>query len=446
MKRYPLILSLIFACAAAAQEPLALPDAVRQSLGKHPSIEAAAARILAADARIQQARSGWLPRAMYQESFQSGNNPVYVFGALLTQRQFTAANFELNKLNRPDALNNFQSQVAVDQTVWDFGMTKNMVRAAELGRKMSEQDRKKLEMHLVAGVARAYHGVTLAQQALEVAREALKSAESDLKRAENLRAAGMATDSDVLSVRVHVAAVKEQEIKRRAELDVARAALNEALGLPLDAQHSLTTALTAPAPPPEPAADFETRAVQSRPEIAQAQLAREAAQAQEAGARSQLLPQIGLRGVFEADRQNFVTKGGGNWMFAASLRWNLFDGNRARAAAAEARHMKDAAAAGAKQLDNAIRLEVRKAKADAEAARERVAVTEASVAQAEESLRIIRNRYSSGLATMSDLLRAETALTEAKMRRLAALYDQRMSVIGLELAAGALNGDSDVLK
>jgi outer membrane protein TolC len=446
MNRQILTLSLIAACAVSAQEPLALPDAVRQSLGRHPSIEAAASKILAAQARIDQARSGWLPRASYQESFQSGNNPVYVFGALLTQRQFTEANFAINKLNRPDALNNFQSQVVVDQTVWDFGMTKNMVRAAELGRKMTEEERKKLEMQLVAGVARAYHGVTLAEQALEVAREALKSAESDLKRAENLRAAGMATDSDVLSVRVHVAAVKEQEIRRRADLEVARAALNEALGLPLNSQHALTTPLTAPAAAPDPALDFEARAVQSRPEIAQAQLAREAAQAQEASARSQLLPQIGLRGIFEADRQNFVTKGGGNWMFAASLRWNLFDGNRTRSAAAEARHMKDAAAAGVKQLDNAIRLEVRKAKADAVAARERVAVTEATVAQAEESLRIIRNRYSSGLATISDLLRAETALTEAKTRRLAALYDQRMSAIALELAAGTLNGDSDVLK
>jgi len=42
---------------------------------------------------------------------------------------------------------------------------------------------------------------------------------------------------------VHVAAVAEQRIRRRAELEVAQAALNDALGLPLDAEHTLSTTL-----------------------------------------------------------------------------------------------------------------------------------------------------------------------------------------------------------
>ena len=67
-------------------------------------------------------------------------------------------------------------------------------------------------------------------------------------------------------------------------------------------------------------------------------------------------------------------------------------------------------------------------------------------AQADESLRIIRNRYSNGLATVTDLLRSETALVEAKTRRLAALYDLRIAAVQLDAASGSLNGDSDVLK
>ena len=47
----------------------------------------------------------------------------------------------------------------------------------------------------------------------------------------------MSTDVDVLSIRVHLAAVTEQRIQRAADLDVAKAALNDALGLPLDAPH-----------------------------------------------------------------------------------------------------------------------------------------------------------------------------------------------------------------
>ena len=51
----------------------------------------------------------------------------------------------------------------------------------------------------------------------------------------------MSTDADVLSIQVHLAAMREQQIRRKADLGVAEAALNEALGLPLDSGHALAT-------------------------------------------------------------------------------------------------------------------------------------------------------------------------------------------------------------
>lgn len=444
MKPTQLLAVAALAVPVLAQEPLDLPGAVQRALTAHPSLTAAAARIEAAEARREQARSGFLPRVQYRESFQRGNNPVYVFGALLTQRQFGESNFAIDALNRPDALNNFQSQLSAEQTLYDFGATRRGMRAAALGKQLSEQDRRGLELQVLAGVARAYHGVTLAAEALKVAEEAKKSAEADLKRAESVRDAGMATEADVLSVKVHLASVEEQRIRRQYDLDVARAALNEALGLPLDTQHALVTPL-APALPALEAA-HEKRAREERPEVLGARLQGDLAGAQEALARAQLLPRIVTRGIVEANRQTFVTRGGANWMFMTSLEWNLFDGNRARAQAAEARHMAASARAQQQQMENAVALEVRKARADVQSATERIAVSEAAVTQAEESLRILRNRYSAGLATMTDLLRAETALLETKTRKLAAVYDQRMSAVALERAAGTLNGASNVLQ
>lgn len=429
----------LLALGATAQEPLTLKDAVRQALGHHPALEAAAARVQASEARIGQVRSGRLPQVHYMESFQSGTNPVYVFGTLLTQRQFTEANFALNALNRPDPLNNFQSQVVAEQLVYDFGGLKNGIRAAEFGKQMTEQEKKAAELMLMAGVARAYHGVSLATQALEVAKDALQTAEADQKRAETVRTAGMATDADVLSVQVHVAMMKEQVIRRTADVRVGRAALNEALGLPLDTPHLLTTPLT-------PVAGMAGGETIARPEVEQLKLAREAADAQALSARAGYLPQIGLRGVLEADRQNFATKSGGNWMFMASLKWNLFDGGRTKQNVAEARAMSAVAQASERQYSTAIELEVRKARADFESATERIGVSEATIAQANESLRILRNRYSNGLATMTDLLRAQTAALDAKMRRLTAIHDQRLAALDVERAAGILNGDSNVLQ
>lgn len=439
MKSARLIPLILWACLLPAQSQLTLDEAVRQALAKHPSLEAAAARIRASEARIEQARSGWMPKVAYQESYQRGNNPVYVFGALLTQRQFSEPNFNINNLNRPGALNNFQSQVVADQTIYDFGGTRSGVRAASIARQMSEEEKSALEQQVIAGVARAYHGVTLSRQALEVAEDALKSAEADLKRAVTVRDAGMATDADVLSIQVHVSAMREQQIRRKYDVEIGMAALNEALGLPLDTQHELATPLTAARPA------GEAPALQ-RSELRHIRLAADLASEQAVQARAQRLPVIAFRGILEADRQQFVNKGGANWMIAASLRWNLFDGNRAKQMQQEALHQAAAARATGKQLQSALSLQVRKARTDALSAQERITVTEATVAQAEESLRILRNRYSNGLATVTDILRADTALLDARTRRLAAIYDQRMAAIALDAAAGTLNGASDVLK
>lgn len=429
-----------------SQSRVSLEDAVRLALEKHPTVEAAAAAQRAAAARLEQARSGYLPKLNYAESWQRSNNPVFVFGSLLTQHRFSEQNFAIGPLNRPDFLNNFQSQLTVDQVIWDGGLTRTATRSAELGRTVTNEERRRAEMQLIAGVVRAYFGVLVSQEGLNVAREAVRSAEADLKRAEALRAAGMATDADVLAIRVHLAAMQEQEIRRSYELAVARAALNEALGMPLDTEHELSTPLAPTAVPEAPLAEHEASAEENRPEARQSRVAAELADVQTEAARAALRPQVFFRVAFEADRERFVTRGGANWFAGAFVRWNLFNGFADQARIREASEELARARARQRQTGAAVRLEVRKAYSDLRSAQERVQVASASVAMAEENLRIVRNRYEAGLTTVTELLRSQTALLEARLRRLAAVHDQRVAAAALELAAGRLSPGSEVLK
>jgi outer membrane protein TolC len=256
----------------------------------------------------------------------------------------------------------------------------------------------------------------------------------------------MSTDADVLSVRVHLAAMKEREIRARYALDVAGAALNDALGQPLETQHDLSTALTAAKLSGAALGDLEKSSIQGRPDARQAELSVRAAESRSSEARSSLLPRISVRGVFEADRQTFATRGGANWFLGASLEWNLFNGLADRSRRDETAQLVTAARAQQKRTESAVRLEVRRAYADWKGAEERIGVAAAAVAEAEESLRITRNRYDAGLTTVTDLLRNETAWLETKTRHLEAVYEQRLAATALDLAAGTLTGDSDALK
>ena len=440
------LLAVLGAVPLVAADPLTITDAIHLALDKHPAIEAGAALTHAAGSRITQARAAYLPHVNYAESWTRSDNPVFVFSSLLGQHQFTEANFGIETLNRPDFLNNFQSQVTIEQTIYDWGASKAQVRSAELGRSISEAQERSTKMVLIARVVRAYNTAVLARASVGVAREAIGSAEADARRAESVRDAGMSTDADVLSIRVHLAAVREQAIRRDYEAQVAMASLNETLALPLDTDHALVTPLNPVQLPGRPAAQYQAAAGQNRPELKQSELAADAAEQQSKAARSALLPQVAIRGGFEADRQDFVQKGGANWLISASVRWNLFDGSANRARVSEAKALLESAHAQQKAAAQGVQLEVFKAWADARSAEERIGVATAAVAQAEESLRITKNRYESGLSTVADLLRNETAVLEARTRRLAAIHDQRVAAAQLELASGTLTADSEIVR
>lgn len=427
------------------QGPLSLRDAVRVALDHNKSVEAAEAARQAAGARVQQAKSGWLPRLNYSESVTRSNNPVFVFGSLLEQHQFTEQNFALGALNQPNALNNFQSQISLDQVIYDANQVRNATRSAHLMESVSGEDGRRTEQEVIAGVVRAYYAVVLSGETLAAAKEAVRSAEADLKRAEAVRAAGMSTDVDVLSIRVHLAAVTEQQIRRAADVDVSRAALNDVLGQPLDTAYTLMTALAPVSVGDSSLEQYERQAIEQRPEAREAKLATSLAETQAAGARSSLLPQVGVHAAIEQDRQQFAGRSGGNWLASVSLRWNLFNGFGDKARIDESKYSLRRSQAEADRAGSAIRLEVRRGWADLRAASQRIEVARAAVAEAQESLRITQNRYAAGLNNVTDLLRNETAVLEAKTRYLAAINDQRVAAAMLEKAAGTLSANSEVL-
>jgi outer membrane protein TolC len=440
-----LVALLLLAGTAAAQNEVSLRDAVRLALENNQAVAASNAAESAAQSRIREAQAGFLPKVNYTESWTRSNNPVYVFSSLLTQHQFGAQNFEIGPLNRPESLNNFQSLVTVDQTLYDAGQSRHAVRSAELTKNVAGETRRLTEMETVAAVVRAYYDSVLSVEELNAAVQAVRSAEADLRRAEAVRTAGLSTDVDVLSIRVHLASVEEQRIRRAADVDVARAALNDALGLPLDTQHTLTTALSRAAVTLSSLEEYEGSGAQGRPEVQQAKLAKELAETHIADTRSSLLPQIVLHGAFEADRQNFYERGGGNWLGSVSLRWNVFNGFSDKARIEEGKSLLKRSEADEQRTGSAVRLQIRRAWADLRAAEQRIEAAEATVAEAEESLRITQNRYEGGLSNVTDLLRTETAVLDSRTRYLAALHDQRIAATMLEFAAGRLNRNSEVL-
>jgi outer membrane protein TolC len=425
-----------------------LEEAVEKALQHNPTARAAIEAEKASDARRDQAVARFLPRVDYIESFGRSNNPVFVFGTLLNQGRFTEENFSSDNLNNPDPINNFRSQFVLQQPIFSGGRNFIGLDGARIGVDMAAEGRKLAEMQVLFETLRTYFGVQVTGENLGVISKAVSTAEEDLKRAQALYDSGMVTEVDLLAIKVHLAALREEQIRAENDYKVMQAELNQTLGEPLDTQFRLLTPLEYQENEQRGAAleELMSTAMENQPAAKMKALALESIRIKKKMADSAFLPSVAFQAGWESNRESFTGSGGTNWMVGLAMQINLFEGTGKFARASEAAAGLRKAEAEKKKADDAIRLEVRRAYLDREAATERVEVARTAVDQARESHRITEARYEGGLANVTDLLRSQNALLEAEARYLGAVYAGRLAEAHLELAVGTLHKESEAVK
>ena len=426
----------------AAPQNVTLADAVRKALEKNPTVEAAVAYAQAVHEGIAEARAARYPRVDFSEGFTRGNNPVYVFGGLLTERQFTAGDFGLGFLNTPPPLDIFRTQFTAALPLYDAGQTGRRIKDAKLSAQGAGENGQRTRQEVIFNVVKAYTDELLARENALVAEAGAKSAQSDLHRAEARQDEGQAVPSDFLSAQVQLAQAQEDLLQANNAVELAHAALNVAMGLSEDAATTIESGLKESNFETGALTDRQQRALKSRPDLLEAGLGVERAANGSRMAHAEFLPKVNAFGSWEEDNETFLTRGGNNWTAGVSLNFNVFDGGANRARLAAAHYRQNQAKAQVEQMAAAVKLQVREAYLNLTTAQQRVEVSRQAQSEAEESLRIIQNRYEAGLATITDLLQVETAHTSAQKNYLNALFDYRLSYAALELATGELAPDS----
>lgn len=433
-----LLLALTLAVGApdalVAQTPLTLEAAIGRATTGNADVQAFALAQREAEARLAQARAAVLPTADFTETWQRGNQPVFVFSSLLAQRQFAASNFAIEALNHPDALTNYRSAVTVDAPIFD-ARTRTTVRSASLGVDVAAAQREGVHRDLVATVTAAYGAIVSAAATGRAMAASLESSQADLALAERRRDQGLVTEADVLQVHLHVATTRERQIRAAADEAVARARLNQLMGVGLDELFTVDEAADAAMSATTPVADLEAAAVRTRTEIRLASLNQALADTTLAAAKAAFLPTVSAMAAWEGNGGHFTARSSG-WTVGAVARVNLFRGFADRARMAEARELQQRRRIERDRVETLVRVDVREAQARLDAARALVTVADASVAQAVESHRIVRDRYEGGLADVSALLRAAEGVQAANARRVAAHVEVLVATAAWRRAVG----------
>ena len=446
--RSALIVGLVgaWALAAAAQvQPPAPPtaatltvtlqEAIAQARGGNALLKAARADVQAKEGQFKQARSYFIPNLVFTENYTRTNNPVYVFMGKLTQANFGMQDFYIPSLNNPEPLTNWQSKVELTFPLFTGGKISAAYRATKMGVDAAQSTSTFAEASLVKGVTEAFYGSLLAGKAVGVMQEALKTAQAHQQQVEAMYKEGLVLDSDLLRIRVFASDMAQQASARAADAQVARAYLAYAMGTENDVEPQGD--FIPPEGVPPTLQEAEQAALENRGDLKAMSL-----QAQQAGegvkmAQADWWPQVGALASYEQDTQAWSPSAwGDNWLVGVQVKIPIFDGGSRSGRVLGARAQQTQAQQALLDLQQKIRVEVKSAWLKVRSATERVAVTTDSEAQARENQRIVALRYQEGMASITDLLDADTALTAASLSRSQAVHDEIVERARLTWAMG----------
>jgi TolC family type I secretion outer membrane protein len=429
-------------CSELSSYPsaLSIEQAVEIALRENPSLSAARSQVEIVEQRVIQERAGFLPRLKVSEGFQRTNNPPQVFSTKLNQESFTAEDFAIDRLNQPSSQNDFATNFTAAWPLYDGGRSWHGWQQAKLGNAAAGQMLERIRQQVFARTTAAYAGVLLALENVSVVERAMAAARSYLTVAGNRYGSGLAVKSDLLQAQVRLADLEQQKLLAESQVEVARSALNVAMGVPDPVRFELSGRLDAAGEPEGTLESWLSTARNRRLDLKELEV-REAMAREEVGkARAGHMPTLDLIGNYQIHTEDFDSAGD-SYSVGAVVSLDLFSGLAPSARVSEAQAGLRQVQALRRQMESQAALEVRQAYAQTTSAFHRITVARQAVGQAEEALRIVANRYGSGLLTIVDLLTAETTLQQARTAKAQAIHDFAVGKTNLRLAAGVLDAD-----
>ena len=434
------LLSCFGSLTVSAQEPLTLGQAIQQALGASPEGKLASASSQVAKADAALARTQLLPQLNFTEDISRGNDPVYVFGTKLRQQQFSQADFALNSLNRPVPVGDFVTRFSGSWMAFDFFKTQKTIRSADLMRKSADSSAKAVNQKIVLDVVQAYQSILYAERQISIAQHEQATAEALLSSVEDHVKAGLAVDSDRMSAEVNLAERKQELIAAQGGLELAWAQLRLAMGVP-NLQKTELRPLEPHSFAPSPLEEEIETATKTRSDLSALGQAQSAQAEAVSAAKMSFGPHVSAYGNWEQDRSTFAGSGGNNWVAGVQIGIDIAPFSK-RAQLAREVAAKERVDAQLSAYQQQVRLQVTQAHIQRQTAQLSLDTARAAMDQSAESLRILHNRYGAGLATITDLLRAEDAERQSQNNYWHAVYGNAVSYAQLLFATGTLTPDA----
>ena len=339
--------------------------------------------------------------------------------------------------------NNYDVNVTVTQPLLRGGATSAGVRAAVLYEWFTDEQFRSTRQQIIFAARKAYYDAFLTRELWKASEKSVEVAEQLLEDAKKDRAAGMASDFDVLRAEVEVKNFKAQSVQAANRHKLAITSLLDVIGLSQESQIELTDSLAYEPLAADTEAEVKT-AFMNHPDLLMGELEvrmkEEVIKIEKSGYYPKLdaffSPQYARPKPSDPTRRN---SWGHAWSAGLSLTFPLFEGFRTRSRVAQAKADFRKSEIALRDTEEGILLAIKQAILSMEDADKFVESQEANREQAAEALRLVRLGREQGIRKQVEELDAQRALDQAMANYWQAVYQHQMAKLALEKATGTLD-------
>ena len=396
-------------------QPLSIAEAVSIALSKQPQINIARANLQSAQGLLQQAGSGLLP--------QFSANPGY--------------NNQASIANGGPVLDPYAASITVQQLLYDFGKTRDLVRQQSALERASRWNLSRAQQTVAMQVKSAFYTLVQDLANVGISESDVATRQKELDEATARMNNGLGAPADVLQAKTNLAAGAISLSSARDAALTARMSLAQLLGI-----NPRTPIVPAPAKetPLSDEMDLEKLvfdAMQDRPDIKSAKEQVSAATFAVSEARKGNLPRVDVLGGVNGKGPNdfFLTE---NASYGIVVSWLFGDGGLTAGQVKQAKGNEDAARQNLIVVTNQAISDVGQAYVDLQSSLQRLDIASAGVANALDLVRIDEGRYVGGIGQFLDVTTAQASLFTAQLSLSQAQGDVERSRASLRTAIGLL--------
>lgn len=429
------LVSLVTRAPLSAQQTalLTLDQAIQIGLEKSRGLHSSLMKVQYADSRSSEADALLLPSVKFNGAYARLSDVP----ASQVSLPFLAQPITLS----PSVLNNYNLKVTVQQPLFTGFKLQRNADIAEYTANATQKDFEKDKSDLIFNIKSAYWNLSQAIELQKVVDENVEQMKGHLKDVQSWQGQGMITTNEVLKVQVQLSDAKLRQIDMRNNVQLARIGFNSLLGLSLDTEIQLATSIAHEPRKFDGLSALLQQAMERRPELKSMEFKVKAGDAAVSIARSNWFPQIYLTGNYYSSRPNqrfFPTQDAfkDTWDVGVGMSFDVWNWGTTVHQTDEAKAQLSQAEDGLAQLKDGVTLDVTRNYLNLLRAKERIAVADQGVTQAEENYRVTNAKFKQGLSLNTDLLDAEVALLQSKTNYTQSLVDYELAEAGVERAIG----------